>query len=103
MFVIIRPSQLPTVLIAVRASSTTVRSSRHPDGGIFRQCRINEGDIAFSKYGTRGIPEIPDYCKRAVIELDEQREWVFSGAVSRTECEGCGNTDRSLVSILCVS
>lgn len=53
---------------------------------------IGFGDSVFGRLGNRGIEQIPDYCKRAVVELGETRDWVFQPSVAKTECEGCGNS-----------
>ena len=50
----------------------------------------NIGERLYSQFGTRGIEQIPDFAKRAVLELGEDREWVFSNKKPKFECPGCG-------------
>ena len=50
----------------------------------------NEGDKLYSQFGDRGIQFIQDSFKRAVKELGETRPWVFTRAVSKVQCPGCG-------------
>lgn len=53
---------------------------------------VAEGDALFGKYGPRGIEQIPDYCKRAAVELDVSggRPWLFTAPEAIQQCEGCG-------------
>lgn len=57
---------------------------------------VQHGDGIFGRVGARGIEQIPDFCKRAVEELGEQRDWVFQGAAPKVQCEGCGDRVRLL-------
>lgn len=57
-----------------------------------------EGDRLHSQFGERGIQHIPDFCKRAVVELGESRAWVFSPSSGKTECPVCGEMLRNLSS-----
>lgn len=52
--------------------------------------RVNDGDKLYARLGQRGLDQIPDYCKRAVVELGEIREWVLGKAKAKIQCEGCG-------------
>lgn len=52
--------------------------------------RVNDGDKLYARLGQRGLDQIPDYCKRAVVELGETREWVLGKAKAKIQCEGCG-------------
>ena len=49
-----------------------------------------QGDRLFSQFGNSGIQHIPDFCKRAVRELRETRDWVFAPHAGKTECPVCG-------------
>jgi hypothetical protein len=64
-----------------------------------------DGDRLYSQFGTRGIQHIPDVSKRAVLELKQKRDWVFSPDVVTKECEVCGDTLKPLANgkypILC--
>lgn len=57
---------------------------------------VGFGDAVFGRLGNRGIEQIPDYCKRAVAELGEIRDWVFQPSVAKVECQGCGNNVKLL-------
>ena len=50
----------------------------------------NIGERLYGQFGTRGLEKIPDFAKRAVLELGEDREWVFSNKKPKFECPGCG-------------
>ncbi len=52
--------------------------------------RVNEGDKIYARLGQRGLDQIPDYDKRAVVELGETREWTLGKAKAKIQCEGCG-------------
>lgn len=51
---------------------------------------IRMGDEMFSRYGQGGVGQIPDFCKRAVEEVGERRDWVFTVPVTKIQCGGCG-------------
>lgn len=51
---------------------------------------VQHGDGIFGRVGTRGIEQIPDFCKRAVLELKEKRDWVYQEGAAKVQCEGCG-------------
>ena len=51
---------------------------------------VRVGDTYFSRHGQAGVAQIPDFCKRAVEELGERREWVFVPAAAKSQCAGCG-------------
>lgn len=52
---------------------------------------VQHGDGIFGRVGARGIEQIPDFCKRAVLELQEKRpEWVYQASAPKIQCEGCG-------------
>lgn len=51
---------------------------------------VRAGDQIFSRHGVAGVAQIPDFCKRAVEELGERREWVFVPAAAKSQCAGCG-------------
>lgn len=51
---------------------------------------VQHGDGVFSRLGPRAVEQIPDFCKRAVTELGERREWVFQEPPAKVQCPGCG-------------
>lgn len=54
------------------------------------QC-VREGDALYGRFGNRALDQIPDYCKRAVEELGEHKDWVFQLAAPKMQCPGCGD------------
>ena len=51
---------------------------------------VQHGDGIFGRLGARGIEQVPDFCKRAVVELKEKRDWVYQEGAEKVQCEGCG-------------
>lgn len=49
---------------------------------------VARGDMEYAS--TKNIVNIPDFCKRAVQELGELRDWAFSEPPEKVQCEGCG-------------
>lgn len=57
---------------------------------------VSDGDKIYARVGSRGLDQIPDFMKRAVTELGEERDWVLSRATPKIECDGCGTMVRTL-------
>lgn len=53
------------------------------------QC-VQEGDDAFAKQKLGVNIPIPDYARRAVVELGETREWAYTPGTEKVQCAGCG-------------
>jgi hypothetical protein len=65
---------------------------------------IQEGDKEY--LATKRVDQIPDFCKRAVRELGEKREWAPSAPKRRVQCQACGQyadvLDSGLPPIMCI-
>jgi len=60
----------------------------------YLQNLVQQGDVIHSRTGK--VDEIPDYMKRACLEISASREWAFAAPALLMECEACGTEAKQL-------